>query len=120
MDLRDLWRGGLTLRRVGVLAKALPPESATMSALAADTDEAALAEPERPRRFSVDQHLAATLVDAVNAMHHSFTCAHSKRPPPRPIPLWRPGHAPRRRAARLTPAARERIRTRNRGGAHGR
>lgn len=33
MDLLDLWRGGLSLRRLSVLVDALPSESATISAL---------------------------------------------------------------------------------------
>lgn len=34
VDLTDLWRGGLSLRKLSVLIAHLPPESATLRALA--------------------------------------------------------------------------------------
>jgi hypothetical protein len=113
IDLRDLWRGGLSLRRLGVLVKGLPPESLTVSALADQVDPDRLAEPEFERRWSVDQHLLAGVMDAVNALHHSYSQAHSKRRIGKFTPLVRPGKAPPRR--RLSAAAREKIRRRNHG-----
>jgi hypothetical protein len=50
-DLRDMWRpgSGLTLRRIWLLFHALPPESATWTAIAAKAEQAERATPDRLR-----------------------------------------------------------------------
>ncbi len=88
-----------------------------MSALAplmGDTEP----DPDRPsRQWSTDQHLIASMVDALTMLHHTYLTAHSKTAPPQRRPMYRPGTT---RAAPLTrpdPAQVEALRTRNRGGA---
>ena len=115
LDLRDLWRGGLTLRRVGVMVAGLPPESLTMSRVLPDL-------PDRDggpeRLWSVEAQLLATVVDAVQSATHAIVQSNAKHRvrPPRPLP--RPGGREKRRR-RLTPQQRAEIDRRNHGGEHG-
>lgn len=86
-----------------------------MSALAADIDADSLADPATPRRWSIDQHLNASMVDALNAMHHTLIQVNSKSKVKAPAPISRPGFEvlkPRRMPTEI----RERIRARNREG----
>ncbi|MEU5186996.1 hypothetical protein AB0G83_07550 [Streptomyces klenkii] len=84
MDLLDLWRGRLSLRRVGVLVKALlrkPGRSAVLAAV----DESAV--------WSTQDHLMARVSDALELSNYLFLKVHSDSAddlsPPDPLP--RPG-----------------------------
>ena len=116
IDLGDLFRGRLSLRRLGVLVAALPPESATMSALAplvADVEP----DPDRvPRQWSTDQHLLANVADGIGALTHLYLSAHSDSAPAKWVPMDRPGVTRTPAVLRPDPAQVERLRARNRGG----
>ncbi|MET9712414.1 hypothetical protein ACFW3Z_22610 [Nocardiopsis alba] len=57
IDLGDLWRGGLTLRRLAVLVRHLPPDAATMSELGGDG-------------WTLSHYLQADLVHATTGQPH--------------------------------------------------
>lgn len=114
VDLMGLRDGTLTLRKVGVLLAGLPPESATMSALAplmepADDDDGGL-----QRQWSTAEHLLASAVDAINAQTYVMRQLKSAKrlTPPEPLPRPATGKpAPPRR--RLTEEQKARMRARN-------
>lgn len=111
VDLRDLWRGGLTLRRIGVLVAALPPESLTMSALLPTMPESG--ESDKPdRQWSTEAQLLASVVDAVTSLTHAYVAGHSKTSPPRWQPIKRPSDKRPQTIRRMTPAQREALRRR--------
>jgi len=103
-------RGGLSWRRLRVLIQNLPPESATWTALrnqmspAELSEQAAKGEPEKGR-WSQEEQLLASVVDAVRRVEWVLQCVNieqkSKRPDP-PDPTRRPGAGPRKRTAQLT------------------
>jgi hypothetical protein len=81
IDLLDLYRGRLSLRRLAVLVRQLPPESATVRAL---TPEAA---------WSTTDYLLAAVLDAAR-WGNWLTVETNKRKGaknPRPLPVPRPG-----------------------------
>ncbi len=90
-DLRDLWRGGLTYRRIGVLVRYLPADSALVAALADTVTEQELPRVGGQRRWTVDQHLLAAVVDGVAAVQWTVAQTHTKRQLRPPTPLQRPG-----------------------------
>ena len=104
IDLLDLWRGGLSLRRVGVLIAGLPPDSLTMSALAPHIPEGA--ESDRPdRQWSTEAHLLASVVDSVTMLTHVYVSAHSKGKGGKWEPMRRPGEG-RKAIRRMTDSQR--------------
>jgi hypothetical protein len=115
VDLRDLWRPGgrLTWRRLGVLVRHLPPESATLTALRVATPADVLAEQARdadPARgqWSQDQMLAAAQLDVLRLILHVQLVANGAKTGKPPTPTPRPGIAgPKRRG--LTAAQRRRL-----------
>lgn len=77
MDLLDLWRGGLSLRRVSVLLAGLPIESATSRALAPEFIG-----------WTVDSFLLAQVIDTLQAANWQRG---GDEHTPRPKPFPRPG-----------------------------
>jgi hypothetical protein len=67
-DLCDLWRGTMTLRKVGVLIKGLPPGSASMRAIAGVTGPLST--------WSLTEALLARLVDETAAYRWQWESAH--------------------------------------------
>jgi hypothetical protein len=89
----------LTYRRAAVLIAALPPESATKTAVRdsmSDEQLDALPDPDGHGRWSHVELLLAAVVDAMNALVWQNARIHggSKSQPPEPI--RRPGVAPRK------------------------
>lgn len=107
----------MSWRRLRVLIQHLPPESATWTALRNATDPAVLAaqaekgEPEKGR-WSQQEQLIATLVDAIRRLEWVLICVNtekkSKRPDP-PEPMRRPGAGPRKKKAQLTEGSANRL-----------
>lgn len=82
VDLLDLYRGVLSVRRLGVLVRGLPPQSATVQAAEPDT------------RWSLTDHLLAAVVDELRLGNWlQSKDGHANRNRPQPIP--RPGVAGR-------------------------
>ena len=73
----------VTPRRLRVLIQALPP--------------GLWADPDSPMSWSVEAHLLAGTIDAVNQVAWLTAATNSKRPPPRPKPVDRPGSRRQRR-----------------------
>lgn len=91
------------MRRMRVLLQGLPQESATMTALRNSLSDEELAEsadkgePEKAR-WSQQEQLTASLVDAVKRVEYVLILANSdskSRKPDPPEPLRRPGAKPR-------------------------
>lgn len=80
VDLLDLGTPRFDWGRLGVLIQYLPRESATKQE--AIGDEA---------RWGDEEHLLATIIDAIAQLSWMFAAANSKRAPERPRPLRRPG-----------------------------
>jgi hypothetical protein len=107
----------MSWRRLRVLIQHLPPESATWTALRNATDSAELAaqaekgEPEKGR-WSQQEQLIATAVDAIRRLEWVLICVNtekkSKRPDP-PEPMRRPGAGPRKKKAQLTEGSANRL-----------
>lgn len=92
-DIRDLGNG-LSWRRLLVLVNALPPESATMTAIRNSTPDAEIEAIEmHPElgRWSAIEGLLALLVDEVRNLTWSYLQSHSEKDVPRPEPVRRPG-----------------------------
>lgn len=86
VDLLDLWRGRLSLRRVHVLMQSLLKKPGRSTFLAAVDESAA---------WSVTDHLIARVSDAVEVSNYLFIKANSDAESleiPEPVP--RPGQAP--------------------------
>jgi hypothetical protein len=105
VDLRDLWRPGrrLTWRRLGVMVRHLPPESATKTALRNGMTEAEYRQASQggdpsQGQWSHTDMLLASLIDAVRRTEYVMIRVNGgKGKPPEPFP--RPGASsrPRRR-----------------------
>ncbi len=96
MDLLDLWRGGLSYRRLWVLIQHLPPESATRTALresltAEELAAAAEQTTELYGRWSHLELLMGQLIDAIAMVQWTLVALKSKQPPELPAPFPRPG-----------------------------
>ena len=87
----------MTLRKASVLFAGLPPESTTMSILAPTMAAGAGG---LERQWSTDQHLLATIIDAVGSLEHTVAQVNSSKRLPKFKPLPRPGE--RTRSHRLT------------------
>lgn len=107
----------MSWRRLRVLIQHLPPESATWTALRNSLSPVELAEqadkgePEKGR-WSQEEQLLATVVDAVRRLEWVLLCSNieqkSKRPDP-PEPMRRPGAGPRKKKAQLTEKSANRL-----------
>ncbi len=98
VDLLDLYRGGLSYRRLGVLVERLPAESATKTAVRErlDDDDVPVAEPAGHGPWSHTDLLLASVLDALHVLAWQNTQIHgSKRTSP-PEPVRRPGLVKRR------------------------
>jgi hypothetical protein len=109
LDLRDLWRpgGSVTWRRLGVIYRHLPPESATMTALRNATPATVLerhVEDVDPAtgRWSQSQMLAASQLDTLRLILHVLLTVNGARPGDAPKPTARPGVAGAKKRKRLT------------------
>ncbi|WP_374986304.1 hypothetical protein [Streptomyces fradiae] len=83
MDLLDWHRGRLSSRRLAVLVKHMPRDSALLS----ETDGEAA-------DWSTTDYLLAAVVDHLAAANWMFASVHSDEdadPPERPVPVPRPG-----------------------------
>lgn len=106
MDLLDLWRPDrrLTWRKMGVLVRQLPPESATATAMRVKagpdaTADAADAGDPAEGRWSHEEMLLASAVDAVRRVEWAIIAVNSERgkAPKQPEPMPRPGVGVKRR-----------------------
>jgi hypothetical protein len=100
VDLRGLWTGALSWRRLKVLIDHLPPESATKTEIRESHGEeffAEIAESSGPAphgQWSRAEHLLATITDSVNDLSYLTLCmsiAKDKQRPERPARIPRPG-----------------------------
>lgn len=87
-SLLELYRGEMSWRELRVFLRFLPPDSATGRAISPDNS------------WTLDQHLAATVADAVRELTH-LTLIVNSDPKKRgrlkpPEPIARPGVGPRR------------------------
>lgn len=95
IDLVDFWRGGLSLRKIDVLLRNLPPESAYITAVRDRID------PDEIEHISTNmgpwskmEMLLAQAIDAINYLYYQQNCIHSGKSSPRPKPpvlVRRPG-----------------------------
>lgn len=95
VDLGDLWRGGLTYRRLGVLLDTLPPESALRTARRNDLPAEALTA-ERPDDaphgpWAQSEYLLAQIADTLALLVWQNASMYSASRPPPPTPIPRPG-----------------------------
>ena len=97
IDLRDLWRGDLTYRRLAVLVAALPAESLTKTAIRDGMSPAQLARAQASRTarpghgpWSNSELLLALVADRLGVMIWQNG---GKKSAPRPDPIPRPGVA---------------------------
>lgn len=106
----------MTVRRLRVLIQRLPQESATWTALRNKltpmelAEQAEKGEPEKAR-WSQQEQLTATLVDAVRKVEWVLWCVNTeknKRPDP-PEPMRRPGAGPKKQKAQLTEQSADRL-----------
>jgi hypothetical protein len=102
VDLRDLWRGGLSYRRLGVLIRHLPAHSATKTAVRDDTTDEqinGLPDPEGHGPWSTTDLLLALIADGINTLAWQNTQIHGgkKAKSDPPAPIRRPGVKPRQR-----------------------
>lgn len=116
IDLGDLRRRGgfLTWRKLGVLVRHLPPESATMTALRnamppellkRESDDA---DPGRAP-WSHSQMLEASQLDTLRMILHVLVAANGGKPGEPPAPTRRPGVAGQKKRRRLTVEERRRL-----------
>lgn len=120
VDLTGLWTGDLSIRKLCVLFRNLPPESATVSRLWSDLpDTIEMQEPQFQRLWSMDQELLAAVVDAVTSLRHAFIQVNSKKGAGTWEPVSRPGR--KHVVTRVDRQKLDHIRRRNREGkrAHG-
>jgi hypothetical protein len=88
-----------------VLVRALPPESATVTALRQVTEfESDVERDPEAEQWSRVEHLLAGVIDAVHQHSWIYVSAHSDRAPDRPPPLPRPGVAPKKTRLTITQA----------------
>lgn len=116
LGLCDLGRRRLPWRRLRSLVAHLPPESATISALAPTIPVTGGSEGP-PRQWSGVEHRVVDVLDAVRSMHHTLIQVNSKSKVPAPEPIERPtfGEAVATPRRGLTAEQRARIRRRNHG-----
>ena len=109
VDLRDLWRGGLTLRRLRVLLDGLPPDSLWWTAMRQRDDLLATAGggDVDTARWDTTHELLAALIDATNEVAWTVAQVNSKHKLPSPSRFPRPGTKPRRRS--MSPTNRARV-----------
>jgi hypothetical protein len=91
IDLRDLWRGDLTWRRLAVLVAALPPESATKTAVRealSPAQRATLPQRQGHGPWSHSELLLAAIVDRLALLLWQNA---GKASAPKPAPVPRPG-----------------------------
>jgi hypothetical protein len=115
LDYRDVFRPGggasrLTWRRLGVLIRRLPPESATMTALRVAHPDSVTEDGPDPAegQWSQTEMLLAALVDSVRILQWTYVSAHVDKGqrPERPQPIPRPG-IERKKRKRLSDAQAE-------------
>jgi hypothetical protein len=109
LELSDLFQPGssLTWRRLLVLLKHLPPESAVNTAIRNRTPEDVLSESDHDPatgKWSTVETLLAVLIDEMRIWQWIYVQAHTDKKLPRPDPIRRPGVAsrPKRRLALAT------------------
>lgn len=96
IDLMDLWRGGLSFRRLWVLIKHLPSESWTQTKLRDERErEHELVEPaDGPQTFgpwSLENYQLAQLADGLNHLRYVLAKVNGQENYPEPTPTPRPG-----------------------------
>ncbi|MFE0088755.1 hypothetical protein [Streptomyces sp. NPDC059016] len=107
----------MTWRQLRVLIQNLPPESATMTAMRnalSDEDMAAQADDGEPEkgRWSQDQQLMAACYDVLRRIEYVLICVNTEKKakwPDRPMPMRRPGAAPKKAKPKLTEAGATRL-----------
>lgn len=103
LDYRDLFLRDtrLTWRRLLVLLRHLPPESALNTAIRNDASESELArnsaqaDPARGR-WSATESMLASILDAIRMGNWAYVQVHSEQSVPKPEPIRRPGVSGRR------------------------
>jgi hypothetical protein len=109
--LGDLFAGRLTFRRLGVLVRALPSDSSTVSAIAPALGDAP--PPETPRQWSTSEAFLAAAHNQLSLLRYSFESANSGKGSkvPKPFLIEPPSGAPAR--VRMTLEQKQRIRDHN-------
>lgn len=79
--------GSLSVWEAALLAKKLPERSRTIAALQGGVEY---------QGWTLDRHLLASLLDAINSNTFAFVSANSKKKPKPPKPVQRPGDAERK------------------------
>lgn len=106
----------MSFRRLGVLIRHLPPESATRTAMReamTDQEREALPEPEGHGPWSSEMHLMAAMFDTLQLLAWQNTQIHGGRKTEPPPPTPRPGVATGNRK-RLTKAQRDYLESKRR------
>jgi hypothetical protein len=110
VDILDISRRKVSLRKACVLIGNLPPESATMTAIRLDSpepeenaEEIISADPDRSR-WSSSEMLMAQLIDEIRMLRYVFTIANSAKADKVPLPdqVRRPGVKKPRPRRKLT------------------
>jgi hypothetical protein len=83
--------GSLTVREAVILVEQLPFEARTVGMLQGGVEF---------RGWTVDRHLQASIVDALNSLNYMFLAVNTKKKPKPPVPLQRPGDAERKKQAK--------------------
>ena len=81
LDLADVWRGSLCPRRVIDLVEQGPDDSAFAAALRGGPEH---------RAWTLERHMQALMVDALNTVWWVTAQSNSKKKVPRPKPVQRP------------------------------
>jgi hypothetical protein len=89
VDVRDLYRGGLTYRRLLVLVENLPADSAVAAIVAKEVQDPQA--PEYERQWTISEHMLAAILDQLAVLSWLQIAATVKNPPPAPKPIRRPG-----------------------------
>lgn len=97
VDLRDLWTGRLTLRRLRVLLDGLPPESAWATAIRRREDYTPGKADLDAVRWGTVHELLAALIDATNSVKWAVFQSQSNRTVKPYDPFPRPGSGPKRK-----------------------
>jgi hypothetical protein len=111
VDLRDLWRGGLTMRRLRALIDGLPGDAMLWTAVRRRPDTVPAPANTDALRWGTDQELAAAMIDAIREVTWAVMQANARGAVKRPKPFPRPrvGAAAQQRTGGMSAQARARI-----------
>jgi hypothetical protein len=96
LDVAEVWRDRMSLRRLAVLLEHLPPESATVTALrgelpAAERERRARQADPEAGRWSQQELLLASIGDSLRRLEYYFLRVNGATRLDKPQPMPRPG-----------------------------